>query len=163
MLPCLFDSVPLHVRKATLHDIPELVKIHSMCYRSPYSFESILEYHSSFIAIDMDTKRAVGYILLKPDAPIVNQISNNPCKSYFIEDLCIVPNERRKGYGSYLYNYSIQTMNCAKIACMAVSDSLPFWEAQGFEEVQSVDKSNKKDPENSGNSKYMVCNCRGQE
>ena len=149
MFTCLCHSLPIHVRKATQHDVPFMIDIQEKTYpdhlhESIETFGAIVDENMSFVAIDIDTKRMVGYVLIHRilsiyDPPYLNNanVASNT-DTYFIHDLCILPKEQGKGYGGYLWRHAFSYLpitSSTKISCIGLEDSIAFWKHQGFIEM----------------------------
>lgn len=138
----------IHIRKATVKDIQNIMMIQLRGYAAEYLedieiLQAIVEQNMSYVAIDIDTKLIIGYVLIhsiesSTQPPPLN-CHVNQCKSdnYFIHDVCVDPKMQGMGYGTRLWKYALMDIRIAKqaqVTCVSLPMSVMYWKHNGFEE-----------------------------
>jgi len=103
--------------------------------------ERLRLYPAGCFALSGETEIA-GYALSHPfaknSAPALNSLLGTlpePCDIYYIHDIAILPQARKGGAGAAIVarlRAQARTAGFDAIGLVAVNDSAPFWERQGF-------------------------------
>lgn len=140
----------MHIRPASEHDLPSIIRIQSECYSGPFiesadSFAAKLAARSHFSFMAMQGNQPVAYVVAMPwlcgDVPKLNGLAYDiPQNSdaVYIHDIAVSPVARNSGVARQLLETVLkaaESQGYKQAFLVVIHGAAPYWGRYGFDSV----------------------------
>lgn len=140
----------LHIRTATLHDLPLISSIQAACYAAEFiendiAFASKLQQTAPTCWLACVDQQVVAYLICLPVSPAnfpqlnATEFCLTPdATMLYLHDLAVHPDYRTSGAGRQLVQHAkvqARQMGFNTLSLIAVQDSSSYWQKHGFEVI----------------------------